>query len=382
MSDLSLFPPSPSKRSFLRLLVLQVERGYDAIHRFLAWITGRLGKPMTAEVYHAAPVAGGIAVKGRVLLKREWREPDPDDPAWRNLIQMLKRWTTPERPNSLVRISHGDEALEVRADREGYFEVVLPDEDVSAELLHIEFPESEVSPSVCHEVLAVSPDPEVLIISDVDDTVLVTHAATRLRMIATTLFGNALTRQLFPGAPELYQALQRGKNDGVGPRNPIAYVTSSPYNLHGLLQLIFEENGLPLGLFFMNDWGLEVEHWFKKSHRDHKLAAIEQALKWYPDKPVILIGDSGQHDTAIYLEVARTCPDRVSQILIRAVSREDRLEELRESAEELEESKVGVAFFSDSAEAARILAGRGWISERDRALVSDAADREEPRQFI
>lgn len=381
MSDLSLFPSSPSKRSYLRLLVLQVEKVYDALHRFLAWITGRLGKPMTAEVYHAAPVSTGIAVKGRVLLNREWREPDPDDPAWLNLIQMLKRWATPERPNSLVRISHGDEVVEVRADREGYFEVVLPDEGDSAELLHIEFPESEVSPPISHEVLDSSQDPDCLIISDVDDTVLVTHAATRLRMIATTLFGNALTRQLFPGAPELYQALQRGKEAG-GPRNPIAYVTSSPYNLHGLLQLIFEENGLPLGLFFMNDWGLEVEHWFKKSHRDHKLAAIEQALKWYPEKPVILIGDSGQHDTAIYLEVARTCPERVSQILIRAVSREDRLMELRESAEELEDSEVGVAFFADSAEAARILADRGWISEKDRAQISDVVAREEPARFF
>ncbi len=372
----SLFSfPSP-KRSYLRLLALQVEKLYDAVHRFLAWITGRLGKPMTAEIYHAAPVVEGVAVKGRVLLNREWREPDPDDPAWLNLLQMLKRWTTPERPKSLVRLTYAGESLEIRADREGYFEALIPGIDGADEWLYLEFPESKVSRSIAHEVLDFDRQPNVLIISDVDDTVLVTHAATRLRMIATTLFGNALTRQLFPGTAELYQALRSGKRERGTPGNPLAWVTSSPYNLHGLLQLIFEENGLPLGLFFMNDWGLEVEHWFKKSHRDHKLAAIERALTWYPDLPVILIGDSGQHDTEIYLEVARVCPDRVDLILIRDVSHAERLDELREAAGELADadSKTAFAFFSDSAEAAEILAARGWIAEKDGEVVRRAVE--------
>src|SRR5690606_25370265 len=157
-------------------------------------------------------------------------------------------------------------------------------------------------------------------------TVLVTHAAKLLRMIATTLFGNALTRQLFPGTVALYEALRRGPDPAVDEGNAIAYVTSSPFNLHGLLYLIFKENGLPPGAFFMTDWGLDEDRWLTRSHRDHKLGAIRQVLDWYPETPVILIGDSGQHDTSIYVETALTFPGVIAQILIRNVSDDDRIE--------------------------------------------------------
>ncbi|MCB1229487.1 MAG: DUF2183 domain-containing protein [Verrucomicrobiae bacterium] len=352
--------PKP-RPPLLRLLALQVAKVYNAVHRFLAWVTGRLGKPMTAEIYFASPVKGGVAVKGRVLLTREWREPDPQDPTWINLIQMLKRWATPERPKSLVRLSLEGEPVEMRADHEGYFETVIPESECHSQTLVVEFPESEVSLPIDHRLSRAGPNSDFLLISDIDDTVLVTNAARRLQMIATTLFGNALTRQLYPGSAALYRALQRGGKGGEPPWNPIAYVTSSPYNLHGLLQLIFEKNGLPLGLFFMTDWGLDVDKWFKKSHHVHKGESIEQTLAWYPDQPVILIGDSGQHDTSIYIDVALAYPERIDLILIRDVSGRERRRELQENVAHLAETPTAFAFFTDSVEAAQILHERGWL---------------------
>lgn len=375
-------PPRRDYLQFVRLLAVQIEKLYALVHRFLAWITGRLGKPMVAEVYHATPVDGGVAVKGRVLLSRKLREPDLADPPLVNLLQLMRRWLTPERPHSPVRLSLGGTPAKLRADKEGYFETLIPKEEVKSRRLLVELPRSKVSKPAFHELDEVGDPFRYVVISDIDDTVLVTHASSLLRMIATTLFGNAHTRQLFPGSPELYQALRDGPDREKTDNNPLAYVTSSPFNLHSMLHLIFEKNGLPIGPFFMNDWGLDVDQWFSKSHRQHKIEAIEQAMEWFPDKPVILIGDSGQHDTRIYIETALAYPERIRKILIRDVSGPERLSELNEEVAQLEGTETRFSFFADCGEAAEILTEEGYLCPLQRKTILEAVKAAEKHSLF
>src|SRR5690606_18189939 len=161
---------------------------------------------------------------------------------------------------------------------------------------------------------------------------------------------------------ELYRALRQGPDPARDRRNPLAYVTSSPYNLHGLLDLIFKENGLPPGPFFMTDWGLDEDKWLRRSHRDHKLEAIRQALSWYPDRPAILLGDTTQHDVPVYVEAALEHPGRITMILIHSLSSAKRVEQLQIEAEKRSVTGTAVHFYADHAEAAAILAKAGGIS--------------------
>ncbi|PAW60909.1 MAG: hypothetical protein B9S36_07440 [Verrucomicrobiia bacterium Tous-C2TDCM] len=324
---------------------------------------------MVAEIYYATRHSGGVSVKGRTLLARTWPHPCANDPALVNLYHMLRRWCTPERPYSLVRLSAGGNSIEKRTNREGYFEIDLPLETVHSDELKIELPESRMSASATWPIECPARNHDLVILSDVDDTVLVTHAGKILRMIATTLLGNALTRQLFPGVTTLYRHLRRGPEPDDGHLNPIAYVTSSPYNLHGLVSHVFEINGLPLGPFFMTDWGLDEDKWLKRSHRDHKLGAIRQVLSWYPDKPAILFGDTSQHDVPIYVEAALAYPDRIAVILIHRVSSGKRLGLLLDEASKLEGHPTAIHFFDSHAEAAEILSAAGWISKLQRDEV-------------
>jgi len=326
---------------------------------------------MVAEIYYAIRHEQGIAVKGRVLLARTWPHPSVDDPGIVNLYHMLRRWCTPERPYSLVRLSAGGAAISKRADREGYFEVEIPGCEAPDNDLLIELPESEVSPAEHWPIEALASDPQFLVLSDVDDTVLVTHAGKFFRMIATTLFGNALTRQLYPGVAELYVALRRsGEQEQI---NPLAYVTSSPFNLHGLLELVFRENGMPFGPCFMTDWGLDEDRWLKRGHREHKLDAIRRIFSWYPDKPALFLGDTSQLDVPIYVEAALAHPGRIPLILIHKVSSPRRVAILEKEAEVLAGSGTTLHFFENYAEAAAILADAAWITGEERAKVEVAA---------
>lgn len=364
--------PPPQRVPWLRCFAHTLETVYDAVHRCLANLTGRMGKPMTAEIYHVIEHRHGIAVRGRVLLTSKWRRPRTKDSALVNLIQMLKRWATPERPFSLVRVSAGGQAVEQRADREAYFNILLPLTEALQDKVLIELPESEISEPALHNIRRPGPGAKCLIISDVDDTVLVTHVAKVFTMLATTFFGNALTRQLFPGASHLYRALRKGNHPEHDQKNPLVYVTSSPWNLHGLLHLIFKENGLPLGAFFMTDWGLEPDQWFRKSHREHKIESINEALAWYPELPVILLGDSSQYDTTAYIQVALAHPGRIAQILIRDVTGPGRLERFDADIEKLKHSGTRFGFFAESDEAAVLLQEGGWICQDQLEHVAEA----------
>ncbi len=360
--------------SIAKRVVLFAESIYDFFHRGIARLTGQLKKPMTAEIYYAVEHDTGVAIKGRISKIRKWRKPRPDDGAMRNLWQMLKLWATPERPHALVRVVRGKTVEAIRADDEGYFEISLPLEGASSQKIEVSLPESQNAKRKMLVPRRSSQQSRYVIISDIDDTVLISNAAKFFQMIGTTLFGNAFTRQIFPGAPALYQSLRKGVTPGVNEKNPFAYVTSSPFNLHSLLSLIFKENKVPGGAFFMTDWGIDHEKWFKKSHSDHKLGSIREALGWYPNRPVLLIGDSGQHDTQIYAQIAEEFGSRIGQILVRNVSDKNRIESLTPVVDRIVATGVPFAFFDDSRGAAAVLESGGWITEDQHQLVREAYD--------
>jgi phosphatidate phosphatase APP1 len=51
----------------------------------------------------------------------------------------------------------------------------------------------------------------------------------------------------------------------------------------------------------------------------HKQHEIRNILKTYPHLQFILIGDSGEHDADIYMEVAEEYPGRIKAIYLRSV---------------------------------------------------------------
>ena len=281
---------------------------------------------------------GGVILQGRVMAARSLRRPRVDDSAWVNLARMLRHWLTEEEPFAEVEARCAGVAKTTEADEEGYFEILFDHpKAIDAKDLEMRLPGANSEIWRTTPILRHPPDFKFLIISDVDDTILETNAASILKSVKTTLFGNVLTREVFPGTADLMENLTAGGN-------PVFYVTSSPWNLRGFLRSVFERYDLPKGGFFMTDWGLDKEKWFTKSHRHHKLEAIQRILFWHPDRKIILLGDSSQKDPDIYAEVAELYPDRVRMILIRNVShRKRRIRKVEETAQNCRDK--GISFF-------------------------------------
>jgi phosphatidate phosphatase APP1 len=313
-------------------------------------------------------------VSGRVLADAGHRPADPDDPWWRNLAGTLRRMESDELPGARVRIRLGGAEHVAITDREGYFRAwlrlpsPLPADAIWHDaVLELVTDSTEPPATATAHVLAPPAGATFGVISDLDDTVIRTDATSLVRMLRATMLENAHTRLPFEGVAAFYRALHGGA--GGEQRNPVFYVSSSPWNLYDLLVEFLELRGIPLGPVMLRDWGISSESVLPTSHGPHKRAHIAQILAFFPDLPFILIGDSGQEDPEIYRDIVAAHPERVRAIYIRNVSRNPlRRTAMEKLAEEVRTSGSTLVIAEDTYDAARHAADHGWI---DPARLAD-----------
>ncbi|NER18837.1 App1 family protein [Spongiivirga citrea] len=169
------------------------------------------------------------------------------------------------------------------------------------------------------EVLIPSRKVEFGVASDIDDTILHTGVVSRLKwkLIYNTFFKSAKKRKSLEGAAEFYHLLHRGVSGTNA--NPIFYVSHSPWNLYLYLELFLRQNNFPKGPILLRSF----EYFTSRKKRrtgPRKKHEITNLLETYVDLPFILIGDGGEHDLDIYMELAKQYPNRVKAIYVRSVT--------------------------------------------------------------
>lgn len=241
----------------------------------------------------------------------------------------------------------------VVTDRDGYFRLRVPlrapppsDRDWHA--LHIRL---ETEPPVnARGAVYIPPDQaRFVVISDIDDTIVHTGVANTLGMLWRLFVEDAGSRTAFPGVAPLYRALHGGATGDE--RNPMLYVSRAPWGLYDVLDEFFHMHGVPVGpILFLREWGLSWRRPFPRRAEDHKQALIRHMLDLYDDLPVILIGDSGQHDPEVYRQIVDEHPGRVLAVLIRNVSRGGgREREIEDLAEAVSRAGSRMLLAADSA---------------------------------
>ncbi len=212
-----------------------------------------------------------------------------------------------------------------------------------------------------------------LVISDIDDTILLTGLTEGAAMLARTVLREASERAAIPGMSALYRGLARGMPTRAGNRKPTPtffYVSTGSWSFYPTLQEFVQLRGFPVGPMFLTDWG-PTERYLRRSGAEHKRTAIRRLLEAYPRMPFVLIGDSGQRDALTYEEMAREFPGRVSLILIRQVGDDDndRNAELRAHAKELRAEGVPLYLVADAAAATQIARDQGLCDEETMVEV-------------
>jgi phosphatidate phosphatase APP1 len=320
---------------------------------------------------------------GRVLTDRGIGISQLEDSKWRNFKMMYKRFMTWTIPEARVEASFQSITQSATTDEEGYFEfrMELPQPikgDNPWQEIRIELVDNVIKnqkPPVVYSHVFVPPENvEFGVISDIDDTIVPTGATSLWEMLKTTFLGNAQTRVPFPGVAAFYQALSKGL---VGhENNPFFYVSSSPWNLYDFLWELMNIHNLPQGPLMLRDIGLSREHFFAGSHTEHKLVQIERIFDIIRDIPFILIGDSGQYDAEIYLQVIRDFPGRVKMVYIRDVESASH-EKVQKIAGEIGKLGVEMMLVTGTIEAAHHAVSKGWILEGDIAQIVEEKKEDE-----
>lgn len=157
-------------------------------------------------------------------------------------------------------------------------------------------------------------DTGLSVISDVDDTIKVSHVRDRHALLQKTFYEPF---QAVEGMAAVYRAWA---TNGA----TFHYVSASPWQLYEPLAEFTATNGFPAGSWHMKQFRVKDGSFLAllDSPEKYKATFIEPMLRQFPKRRFLLVGDSGERDPEIYGALARQFPTQVECILIRDVTGE------------------------------------------------------------
>ena len=163
-------------------------------------------------------------------------------------------------------------------------------------------------------VRIVDPSVRFGLISDVDDTVMVTALPRPLLAAWNTFVLDEHARMAVPGMAVLYERITNAY-----PGAPVFYLSTGAWNVAPTLTRFLSRHLYPAGPLLLTNWGPTHDRWFR-SGREHKRATLARLAEEFPDVSWLLVGDDGQHDKEIYAEFVAAHPEHVAAVAIRHLS--------------------------------------------------------------
>ena len=298
-------PSSPAPRKKI-LWFARLER------RFHSWRERRArarGQRPTVAAYPGYGGEGWVRVLGRVLIAPQVRPTGGGEYAsvrgWRSFASVPVAFAQ-------VQVTVAGVVHDGGADRGGVIGVALPGSlEPGWQPVTMTVEGSEVIET---RVLVISDDVDFGIISDIDDTVMVTALPRPFVAAWNSFVLDEHARQPVPGMAVMLERLTRDR-----PGSPVIYLSTGAWNVAPTLMRFLRRHVFPSGPMLLTDWGPTHDRWFR-SGRDHKAENLRRLAHEFPHMRWLLVGDDGQHDDALYTEFASESPDRVRAVAIRRLS--------------------------------------------------------------
>lgn len=287
----------------------------DWVHKRRAKRAVKRGKVPSVIPYIGYGSTDWVRVLGRVLLlKPETPEHSRLRPQVAN-VSRVRGWRTftsvpvPHQPVEVL--IDGALVTTTVADRGGVVDAIVP-VALQPGWHTITFKTSEDEAEA--PVYVVDPKAKFGVISDVDDTVLMTALPRPLVAAWNTFVVDEQARTATPGMPVFLNHLL-----SQHPGSPILYLSTGAWNAAPALTRFLTRNLYPVGPILLTDWGPTHDRFFR-SGKEHKRRELRRLVTEFPDVKWVLIGDDGQHDEMLYHEFSTQHPDNVAAVAIRQLS--------------------------------------------------------------
>jgi phosphatidate phosphatase APP1 len=308
------------------------------------------------KVYHGYGYMNNLVIYGHVLAGKEVERKKYSHSVLYNIIHLLRLFFVKPIAGARVQMEWNGRQLETITESDGFFRFGWISESPVSKGWHpvfIHHTEQDGNlVSTGEGALFVPHRTQFAFISDIDDTILISHSATIFKRITLLLSNNPRTRKPFEDVEPLYSKLARAHTTPDLP-NPFFYVSSSEWNLYDDLVDFFSFNKLPEGIFLLN----QIKKWYQffttgKTKHSGKLIRITRILESFPEQKFVLLGDNSQQDPEIYTAIATHLPGQVFAVFIRDI-RPSRRAETITWLNALEPKKIHYCLFRHTSEAVR-----------------------------
>jgi phosphatidate phosphatase APP1 len=301
--------PRPAPR------VHRAARLEDVFHGFRARRAIKRGLIPIVLSYTGYGTTQWVRVLGRVVLardprrssrKRRDRRRDESVRGWRSFVSV---------PYSEVDVFVQIESTvhRVRPDRGGVIDTVVQ-ASLEPGIHPVTLRAGENGPEATADVQIVRSDAAFGILSDIDDTVMVTALPRPLLAAWNTFVVDEHARVPTPGMAVLLQRLA-----SAHPHAPVVYLSTGAWNVAPTVKRFLSRNLFPSGALLLTDWGPTHDRWFR-SGREHKEESLLRLAREFPGVKWLLVGDDGQHDEQIYADFAAEHPQNIAAVAIRQLS--------------------------------------------------------------
>lgn len=279
--------------------------------RFNRWIQNQATDQNYQRTVLAYDTYGGtdwVRVLARLVLTPDGH-PSADAQAsvrgWRSFVSV-------PLPNDTAWVRINDEEHMVTSDRGGIIDTVIPGHFTPGETEIELWTDGSLVDSAA--VRIIGEDSAFGIISDIDDTVMVTSLPRPFLAAWNTFVLSEHARSPVAGMSVLYDRITY-----MRPNTPILYLSTGAWNSATTLKRFLSRNLYPIGPLLLTDWGPTTTRVFR-SGKEHKRNTLERLARDFPWMKWLLIGDDGQNDEEIYGEFVENHPNNVAAVAIRQLT--------------------------------------------------------------
>lgn len=190
------------------------------------------------------------------------------------------------------------------------------------------------------------------IISDIDDTFLISHSNSFFKKLYVMLSKNINKRKIFDDVVKHYKRLSRAGQDNEHASNSFFYVSSSEWNLYDFIAEFSEIHELPKAVIKLKKIKTGLRDFVKsgRGNHDHKFIKIKDIISFYPNLQYVLLGDDSQHDPYLYERICKTFPRNIKAVYIRQTTAKQN-KKVQKVMANLESMNICTCYFRDSEKA-------------------------------
>ncbi|WP_428229932.1 App1 family protein [Flavobacterium sp.] len=272
----------------------------------------------------------------------------------KNARSIINQFRIKTLKNFDIYLKCGNQEIHTKTLDDGYFKFCIPLEtETNFGWMEYEVSIKDENETITEKGSFIRPHKGKLgIISDIDDTFLISHTQNLFKKIYILLFKNVNDRKVFTDVVSHYQALSSAGRNNKEEENAFFYVSSSEWNLYRFIVKFTKIHQLPRAVILLKDIKRGITDFFMsgRGNHDHKFDKIKHVLEFYPNLKYVLLGDDSQHDPILYERICKIFPVTVKAVYIRQTGKHQK-EATKVIMKNLENLEVSVCYYKHSSEA-------------------------------